>query len=166
MGTQAFSQTPDPTDPNGLPISSGVSTKKPTNGDPNRKAPLEKEQVNNTTKWPTSLESHPLLDVPWESLVVDYNKSFVNPNGRKTFRGLAAAGETKTPIDQFQYGDSYFGVRTDKMFQIPPASGQPDCASDEECADYSVLPKARQSKMAGKSIRKPYVGLSITTPIK
>ena len=37
-----------------------------------------------------------------------------------------------------------------------------DCASDDECADYSGLPKSEPSKRTLKNLRKPFIGLSIT----
>ena len=107
-----------------------------------------------------------MIGLPWQSFSADYNTGIRTNDGFKTFQGLSAASESKTPIDQFQFGDSYFGIQTQKTFQIPQLLGQSDCTTDDECADYSSLPKTKQPKMATKSIHKPFVGLAITTPLQ
>jgi hypothetical protein len=124
------------------------------------------KQDNKRSKWTTIPEDSPLIGLPWQSFSANYNTGIRTNDGFKTFQGLSAAGESKTPIDQFQFGDGYIGIQTQKTFRIPQLSGQPDCTTDDECADYSGLPKATQPNTSRKIIHKPFVGLSITTPLK
>jgi len=166
MGTQVLSQTADPWGQHRIPNSSDVDSKNINQNKLPQKSHQGIKQDDKLSKWPKMLESYSPVDWPRQTFVMDYNKVIGYNDGSKTFRGLSAAGASKTPIDQFQFGDSYIGIQAQKNFRTPQPSGSPDCKSDEECADYSALPKAKQQNTSAKNIRKPFLGLSITTPIE
>jgi hypothetical protein len=165
-GAQARSQTAGNWDPFGSPNLSDIGRRNLDQNKLRQKSFHKIKQDNKLSKWTTIPEGSPLIDLPWQSFSTDYNKGIRDNDGFKTFQSLSAAGESKAPIDQFQFGDSYFGIQTQKTFQIPQLSGQPDCTTDDECADYSGLPKAKQPKTTTKNLRKPFIGLSITSPLK
>lgn len=79
---------------------------------------------------------------------------------------VPSAGGSKYPTDEFRLGISYIRIQTQKIFQRPERSNPSDCTTDDECADYSGLPKSKQLKTSKKNFRKPFIGLSITTPLK
>ena len=166
MGTQVVSQTVDPWGQHRAPNSSDVGSNNIDQNKLPQKSHQEMKQDDELGKWLTISESNPLIDLQWHNFVTDYDKDMGYNDGSKTFRGLSAAGASKTPIDRFQVGNSYLGIKSQKTFQIPQYSWQPDCTTDDECADYSALPKAKQPKTSAKSFRKPFLGLSITTPIE
>jgi hypothetical protein len=112
--------------------------------------------------------SSSLIDVPWQSFSADYNKGLRDNNAFNTFRGSSAANTSVGPTDQFKFGDSYVEFQTQRFFRIIPGRfDQTECTSDDDvCPDASGLPRSRSSKLASKQIRKPYIGLSISTPLQ
>jgi hypothetical protein len=164
-GAQARSQTAENWDPFGSPKLLDTGPRNPDQNKLRHKLFHKIKRDNKLSKWTAIPESPPLIDFPWPPFITDYNKSIRDNDGFKTLQGLPAAGESKTLIDQFKFGDSYFGIQRQKTFQIPHLSEQPDCTTDDECADYSGLPKAKQSKTPLKNLRKPFIGLSITKPL-
>jgi hypothetical protein len=164
-GAQAESQPVENQDPIVAPKLLDISPKNLDQKKLHQKSFHGIKQDNKLSKWATIPEGSPLIGLPWQSFSADYNTGIRTNDGFKTFQGLSVAGESKTPIDKFQFGGSYFGIQTQKTFQIPQLLGQPDCTTDDECADYSGLPKAKQPKTATKNLRKPFIGLSITSPL-
>jgi hypothetical protein len=77
-----------------------------------------------------------------------------------------STSEAATSPDQFRLGNSYIGVQTQKSLQPPEPLRRSDCPRDEDCTDYPGLPKSGAPKSTVKSLRKPFIGLSITTPLR
>ena len=57
------------------------------------------------------------------------------------------------------------GIQTKKSVQVTDPTRSIDCDSEDECRDYSGLPRSAPAGSDLKSIRKPFLGLSITTPL-
>jgi hypothetical protein len=120
------------------------------------------KQDDESTKW-TKLPQIPFIDLDRDSLGTDFNKT-IGGNGFKNPRDVPSISGSENSNDKFSFGNSYLGIQTQKNLQTP--FRQTDCASDDECADYSGLPKSEPSKRTIKNLRKPFIGLSITTPIQ
>jgi hypothetical protein len=72
-----------------------------------------------------------------------------------------SSAESASPIGSFR-----LGIETRKSVQLPEALRRNDCATDDECEDYSGLPKSGQEKKTLKGLKKPFIGLSITAPLQ
>ena len=72
--------------------------------------------------------------------------------------------DSKDQNDKFQLGGSYIGVQTEKTMRVIDPTKSIDCANDDDCMDYSGLPKSTSARHGLKNFRKPFLGLSITTP--
>jgi hypothetical protein len=98
------------------------------------------------------------------------NMGFDDTDWHKTIPGHGL--NTATPRSgmngngEFQLGNSYIGVQTEKNLRPFEPFRQGDCATDDECAEYSGLPKTEPPKKGMKHFRKPFIGLSITTPLR
>lgn len=88
-----------------------------------------------------------------------------NSVGTGAVKSVAPAAGVISQNDSGLFGRSSLQFRTEKNFQTPEPFRRTDC-NEEECADYSGFPKYKPSKTNAKNIRKPYLGLSITTPIQ
>ncbi len=75
-------------------------------------------------------------------------------------------GEESAPGDQFRLGNSYIGIQTQKSLQTPDQIARGDCPKDEDCTDYPGAPRFLNPKTNVKSLRKPFIGLSITAPLR
>ena len=91
----------------------------------------------------------------------------------KKFRYTSPSYGSASSIDKIKLGDSYLGIDTQRRLQTHVPSGKVDCATDEECEDYSVMPRSKSRASVGTSSsssvirsRKPFFGLSVTTPIE
>ena len=73
-----------------------------------------------------------------------------------------AAGRNESP----HIGESSIGIKTEKSLLVIEAYKENDCASDDDCADYSGLPKSAPARRTLKNVRKPFFGLSISRPIE
>jgi hypothetical protein len=71
-----------------------------------------------------------------------------------------------TPSDQLRVGSSYLGIQTQKNVQALQSLRRNDCEDDDECAEYSGLPKSGQPKASVKNFKRPFIGLSITRPLE
>jgi hypothetical protein len=118
------------------------------------------------------------------SPVVSYSGPYWNPFGIDVGAGVENGGTKKfsytspsygsaTSIDKIKLGDSYLGIDTQRRLQTHVPSGKVDCATDEECEDYSVMPRSKSHSSVGASSsssvlhsRKPFFGLSVTTPME
>jgi hypothetical protein len=56
------------------------------------------------------------------------------------------------------------GIQTQKSLRAPEPLRRNDCATDDECDDYSWLPKSEPPNTKNSKI--PFLGLSITAPLK
>jgi hypothetical protein len=63
-------------------------------------------------------------------------------------------------------GQIRLGIETRKSLQTPEYLRRSDCADDDECEEYSGLPRSQPGKMTVKNLKKPFIGLSITTPLQ
>ena len=73
------------------------------------------------------------------------------------------ASGLSTPADQFRVGNTYIGIQTQRILQTPDQIRRSDCPIDEDCTDYPGAPRLMSPKTTTiKSLRKPYIGLSIT----
>ena len=93
-----------------------------------------------------------------------------NPRAFPPRRSVGADPDTSTevaaPPDQFRLGNSYIGIQTQKSLQTPDHLRRSDCAKEEDCPDYlGSLPPAGP-KTSVKSLPKPFIGLSITAPLR
>jgi hypothetical protein len=75
-------------------------------------------------------------------------------------------GEESAPGDQFRLGNSYIGIQTQKSLQTPDQIARGDCPKDEDCTDYPGAPRFLNPKTNVKSLRRPFIGLSITAPLR
>jgi hypothetical protein len=116
-------------------------------------------QADEWTKW-MRLPQAPYAHSYWDSFDADFTRG---ENGFKDSRDPASTSKPANSNDTFSFSKSYLGIETQKNLQSPWRTG---CTSDEECADYSGLPKSEPSRRTLKSLRKPYFGLSVTTPIQ
>ena len=153
-------------------------------------APVPSNRGSNTPKQPKASNSRSLTrdksvpaDIWTTQPVVPHSDSYWNPlsvavgtgadgNGRsKKFGYAPPIPGSANSFDKLKIGDSYLGVDTQKRLQTRVPSGKVDCATDEECEDYSAMPRSRSRGLSGTSSssplhgRKPFFGLSITTPI-
>jgi len=86
------------------------------------------------------------------------------PAADKKARNAASMSDSKDQNDKFQLGGTYIGVQTEKTVRVIDPTKPTDCADDDECMDYSGLPKSAPARHGLKSFRRPFLGLSITTP--
>ena len=71
-----------------------------------------------------------------------------------------------SPISDNPSGQFRLGIQTQKSIQTPEPSRRSDCEINDECDEYSGLPKSHPGKTTVKNFRKPFLGLSITTPLR
>jgi hypothetical protein len=77
------------------------------------------------------------------------------------------ASGLSTPTDQFRLGNAYIGIQTQRILQTPDQIRRSDCPIDEDCTDYPGPPRGMSAKTTTiKGLRKPYIGLSITAPLR
>lgn len=77
----------------------------------------------------------------------------------------ASSGATP-PGDQLKVGSSYLGIQIDKNVQILESLRRNNCGDDDECSEYTGLPKTERPKASVKNFKRPFIGLSITRPIE
>jgi hypothetical protein len=123
------------------------------------------KQDYNWTKWKRLPQASPFTDLHWRSSGTDFGKNTGGDNGFNSRDASSMSGSTN-PNDQFRLGDGYLGIQTQKSLQTPEPLRRADCPKDEECADYSGLPKSEPPKMNLKNLKKPFIGLSITAPLQ
>jgi hypothetical protein len=68
---------------------------------------------------------------------------------KQTNRFRNAPKSTATSLDQFKLGDSYLGIETKRQMRPPVSSQRSGCTTDEECEDYSPIPKSKAGGSAG-----------------
>lgn len=115
-------------------------------------------QANEPTKW-ISVPQVPFINFYRE----DLNAGVVG-NTFSNRRDPASTSESPKSNNSSWLGKSQLGILTQKKFQ---PSWLVDCGlDDDECADNSGLPKTGPAKRTLKNLRKPFFGLSITTPLQ
>jgi hypothetical protein len=119
------------------------------------------KQDDDSTKW-TRFPQVPFTDFDWASFDRDFRKAS-GGDGLKNSKGPLSTSESANSNGKFSFGDTYLRIQTQKNLQSP---WRTDCASDDECADYSGLPKSEPSKRTLKNLRKPFIGLSVTRPLQ
>jgi hypothetical protein len=70
------------------------------------------------------------------------------------------------PGDQLKVGRNYLGIQIEKNVQALESLRRIDCPTDDECAEYSGLPKSGQLKASTRNFKRPFIGLSITRPLE
>jgi hypothetical protein len=85
---------------------------------------------------------------------------------RRSFGADVDKNTGETPADQFRLGNSYIGVQTQKSVQTPDPLRRSDCAKDDDCTNYPGSPQFAPPRTTVKSLRKPFIGLSITAPLR
>ncbi len=87
-------------------------------------------------------------------------------NDMRSLQAAPSSGGFPSRNDQLRIGESYIGIQTNKNLQVIDPLKRSDCSNDDECADYSGLPKSEPARRNLKSLRKPFIGLSISTPLQ
>jgi hypothetical protein len=123
------------------------------------------KQDNNSTKWTRVPQDSPFTDLHWRSFGTDFSKNIGGSNGLKNSRDASSMSGSTNPNDKFRLGNSYLGIQTQKSLQSPESLRRSDCATDDECAEYSGLPKSEPRKTTVKNLRMPFIGLSVTAPL-
>jgi hypothetical protein len=85
----------------------------------------------------------------------------------KALRAAPSESGASDRGDGFRLGDTYLGLQTEKSVQVIDRLRQSDCIDDEDCADYTGLPRSAPGKRSSlKTLRKPFLGLSIKAPLQ
>jgi len=120
---------------------------------------------DNWTKWIELPEVAPYFDLQRRPLDTDFSKN-VGGDGLRNPRDAAPTSGSTNPIERFSLGNNYLGIQTQKGLQ-DPFRQRTDCATDDECAEYSgVLKPESPAKKSLKNFRKLFIGLSVTRPIQ
>jgi hypothetical protein len=89
------------------------------------------------------------------------------PPGNTFDRSRASPSDATIPArDQLRLGNSFLGVQTEKNVQVLQSLKPNNCPDDDECAEYSGLPKPKPPKTARGNFKRQFIGLSITRPIE
>jgi hypothetical protein len=89
------------------------------------------------------------------------------PNGGNGNTSKAVPSRGATDRDgSVRIGESSIGIKTDKSLRVIEPYKENDCANDDDCSDYSGLPKSAPARRTLKNVRKPFFGLSISRPIE
>src|SRR5260370_1583513 len=103
----------------------------------------------------------PLIDSQWADFTSEFNRNADEGHALKNARTFSTE-----PADQFLLGGSRLGIQTEKSLRTSDPLRRTECATDDECADYSSLPKSEPGKRNLKTLRKPFIGLSIIRPLQ
>ena len=121
--------------------------------------------------WTSSLNIAPNSEAYWSTFGTDLSTDFGGGDRLKKFQYAPALHGSTNSFDRFKLGDSYLGVETQRRMTVPVPWQSANCGTVEDCEDYSGLPKAKAPSSTGSGsaigrLRKPFIGLSITTPIQ
>jgi hypothetical protein len=118
--------------------------------------PGQSVQNPGLSEWMTS---HAVSDPYWPSFDSSIGG---NVRGGTSFDRNNSPGAAAAPGDQLKVGSSYLGIQIEKNLQVLECLRRIDCPTDDECAEYSGLPKSGQPKASVKNFKRPFIGLSIT----
>jgi hypothetical protein len=102
-----------------------------------------------------------LFDSQWADFTSDLNAVTGQSQVLTNTRTLSADAP-----NHFLLGDGRLGIQTEKSVRGSDPLRRNECTTDDECADYSSLPKTEPGKRNLKTLRKPFIGLSITKPLQ
>jgi len=78
-----------------------------------------------------------------------------------------AAVATAPRAEELLLGGSRLGIKTEKTLRASDPIRRSECPTDDDdCADNSGLPKSEPGKRSLKTLRRPFIGLSITRPLQ
>jgi hypothetical protein len=141
-----------PPDPSALPSSES--------GRPTLKSAVPIERDTDAVRVAPAV---PFIDLPWQSFGKDYRGTIDAANSLRGFTdSLPMSGSSP---DQFRLGNGQIGIQTKTALDGLERFRRSDCTTDDECRDSSPLPKSPARKGL-KNLRKPFFGLSITTPLQ
>jgi hypothetical protein len=112
-------------------------------------------------------QTAPIADLPWLSLETEPGSNGeMGSSGANALKRLGDAPSTRGSVNES--GGFRLGIQTEKSLQTPRSMRRSECATtDEECAEYSGLPRSHQPMRGGlKTFKKPFVGFSITSPLQ
>jgi hypothetical protein len=148
---------------------SGSSTSKQSEA-ANKPSTIRKKGI------PANIWTNPPPVVPYSDSYrnmfgIDVGAGVDENSGSKKFRYTSPSYGSANSVDKVKVGDSYLGIETQRRLQTHGPSGKLDCSTDEDCEDYSVMPRSRPrgsvaTHSSGILSRKPFFGLSVTTPIQ
>jgi hypothetical protein len=111
-------------------------------------------------------QAPPLVDLPPGSLDTNSkNAGEIQSRdaGRSEFKQLreAPSSGSANPSDGWR-----LGIQTEQSLQTPKSLRKVnDCPDDDECDEYTGLPRRHPARSGLKGFRRPYIGLSITSPL-
>jgi hypothetical protein len=152
------------------PIDSGSGTSKQSQA-ANKPSATRKKGIP-ANVWTSPAPVVPYSGSYWNPFGIDFGAGVDGNGGAKKFSYTSPSYGSASSIDKIKLGDSYLGIDTQRRLQTHVPSGKVDCATDEECEDYSVMPRTKSHGSAGThssglvNSRKPFFGLSVTTPIE
>lgn len=123
------------------------------------------EEENGAIPWLALPPASPPNYTYWPSFGSDVSESLRSGNVFDPNYASPATGPTAPP-DQLRMGNSYLGIQTKKNLQVFESLGRRDCDDDDDCAEYSGLPRSEHPKSPVKSFKRPFIGLSITRPLE
>jgi hypothetical protein len=103
----------------------------------------------------------PLSDSRWADFSSELDKMTGEAQALKTARTLSPDAP-----NEFLLGGGRLGIQTEKSVRTSDPLRCTECADDDECADFSGLPRTEPGKRNLKTLRKPFIGLSITRPLQ
>jgi len=84
------------------------------------------------------------------------------PAASQRVRDASAISGSANPNDRLR-----LGIETEKSVQTPKSLRRVnDCADDDECDDYTGLPRSHPAHSTLKNLRTPFIGLSVTSPLQ
>jgi hypothetical protein len=113
-------------------------------------------------------QASPLADLPPSSVDADSKNAGEidsgNPgaNGFRQFRKAPSKSGSGNQSDGLR-----LGIQTETSLQTPKSLRRVyDCPDDEECDEYTGLPRSHPAHSTLKGLRRPFIGLSITSPLQ
>jgi len=111
-------------------------------------------------------QTTPIADLPWLSLeAAPGSNSELGSSGANALKRLGGAPSTSGSANQS--GGFRLGIQTEKSMQTPRSLRRSECtATDEQCEEYSGLPKSYPANDKLKGIKNQFLGLSVTSPLQ
>ena len=108
----------------------------------------------------------PIDDSPWLSLETEPGSNGeIGSRGANARKRLGDAPSISGSANQS--GGFRFGIQTEKSVQTPRSLRRSECtATDEQCEEYSGLPKSYPANDKLKGIKNQFLGLSVTSPLQ